>query len=67
MTLRTPEPFEARRLEALAVGPKTDAALVNIITAIQGGMWPSDTVNGAMYTIRFLRDNPEYREVLFSE
>lgn len=63
MELRKPAPREAQSLPELSVD--LDPALLGVVTAVQGLPFPGPGIDAIMYTLRFLRDNPDYRNVLF--
>ena len=65
MTLRVPDPFEARKLEPIP--ESVDEALRGMLIASCGSVYPGDRTEGVLDAVRFLRANPDYREVVFGE
>ncbi len=58
------KPFEARNLPELAVTAESRRLFTDLIVAVQGAAFLSDTANNIGYALRWLRDNPEAAKVL---
>lgn len=53
------KPFEARELPELAVTDENRQLFTDLVIAVQGAPFLSDSANAIGYTLRWLRDNPK--------